>query len=200
MRVAELFKETGCYLVCLCMFSAVLVSVPVEAGGRNAVQPRIAGENLGRWEKMSESQKEHFRMLQKHYKAMPAKEQELLTRRLETFNKLPLRMQHIILKNGKRLAALSKDDRQSFYRLVARYKKLQDSGKAQVRRAFKKIKKMPKEKQLQLFYLLLEENKKTTPAIKQLIWKFLEQGGQLSPEETEPPPKELLQEVSSKES
>ncbi len=177
MHVAELFKVSDSYLVCLFMLLAVLVSVPAGAAGRNVVQQSIAEETLNRWEKMSESRKEHFRMLQKQYKAMPAKEQALLNRRLETFNKLPLKMQRIILRNGKRLAALSYDDRQSFYRLVARYKKLPDSGKAQVHKAFKKVKKMPKEKQLQLFYLLLEENKKVAPAIKKLIREFLKQAG-----------------------
>ena len=139
-------------------------------------------------------------MLQKQYTAMSPKEQALLNRRLETFNKLPLKMQRIILRNGKRLAALSDDDRQSFYRLVRKYRKLQDSEKAQVHKAFKKIKKMPKEKQLRLFHLLLEENKKAAPAIKKLIKDFLKQAGQLNPEETEPSPEELLQEVRKKES
>jgi hypothetical protein len=137
----------------------------------------VSDRNLIRWKSMSEGQKNRFRKLNEQYQSMPVEQQTLLKRNMETFNKLPKKVRHLILNNYKMLKVLSEDNRKSFFRLIKNYQKLPPNKRNRVHKAFKKVRTLPKAKQLEFFYLLIEENTKQNPAIRKVIKKFLIKAG-----------------------
>ncbi|WP_457577828.1 DUF3106 domain-containing protein [Desulfomarina sp.] len=162
-------------MICLGILFLLLLSVlPCSsAAAEESKVPAVSGSNLAQWKAMSESRREHLRKLNDRYRSLTVEEQVLLRKKLKQFNELPLKMQRIILNNSSRLAALSEDDRRGFYRLIRKYRNLPASKKALVHRAFRKIKTLPKEKRARLFYLLLEEMKKSKPEIRKVVKNFL---------------------------
>lgn len=174
MLPADIPKRKGLFLLCMFLLFVAFLGIPKlsVAQGKAGIQSPEQ-EKMAQWKKMSQADREYFRTLYRKYSFLSKKEQDLLEKKLQQFKELPLKVQKIILKNSRLLSTLSEEDRQSFYRLIKKYRNLPPAGKKQVHKAFRKIKKLPKAKQLQLFHLLLAENRKTGPRIKKVIRDFL---------------------------
>ena len=170
-------KPAG-YCGFLLVLLVIFVSVQPSSAEESGKQIPVAEKNLARWKKMGEAGREHYRKLYEQYSSLSAEEQALLKKKQKQFNELPRKVQEIILRNSKMLTSLSREDRRSFYRLIKKYRNLPPSKKAQVHRAFKKIRGLSKKKRQELFFLLLEENKKDKPKIKKVIRDFLKRAAE----------------------